>query len=721
MKEEFAAEEISELLGFAIEESLNKDLGSECNHLVRDFKAAFKSTYKTITRVKQAHYEKKMTSCISENNTLIPGGRMPGLATKGSAKNTLAEYPDTLENPEGKFKEKTDCEWLVEQSSGSLGSEQGSGMKDEVQQFHKLRFTKPEVQITSNDKDNLPKENYNVKDLNNRTCQTNQCLGNVLLSHSEMGIVKNEIEELSKKLENLMSDSEECKDLPMGNNPFVTTDTTASTGANIEKNNSDLASAINENGITSSMSSASHQQIVLNGQSERKPGYTTSCITESFHVKDFNNHICQTNQCLGNVLPSHSEMGIVNNEIEELRKKLENLMADFAECKDVPMPNNPSVATDTTACTSANLENNNFDLPSAINENDIASSMSSASLNQQIVLNGQFERQPGYISRSVVPLPEWTHSMSNAFEKSLMEQERCNKLRQVEIALSMRHLRLKEEKMYVDAESNKLKRQSIALNQSKASFNESKFIDKKLNNAYVDLNRTCADHLVAGLMLMLLALAYGSWKYSHVNISQKVQTCHDITKESQKSSWFYNPVNSMMAHIQTLICEIIVIGRMLFGLAVIVLLASSLLRRTVSSSSQTMPTSIILIVLGLICGYAGKLSVESLGGSGFCWLVQWEAFCLLHAFSAYSPASVLYVLNGPPSTHEVKEKQHMFPFLLWKFIFHALLLVLPVMAGLTPFASVTEWKNHFSVVIFDNILVPVRSIVRDNLEQFLGV
>ncbi|XP_057845068.2 uncharacterized protein LOC131054548 isoform X2 [Cryptomeria japonica] len=607
LKQNFSAEEISELLGFAIKESLNKDLGSQCNHLVRDFKAAFTSTYKTITMVKQAHYEKKMTSCTSGKNTLISDGRMPGSATEGSAKNTLVEDADTLENPEGKFRENTDCKWLFKQTSGSLGSEQGNGMKGGVQQFHKLRFTKSDVQITSNDKDALPKEKYRVN------CQ-------------------------------------EC-----------------------------------------------------------------SCITESAKVKDQNNFTCQTNQCLGNVSPSHFGMDVVNNEIEELSQKLENLMFDSTECKDFPMGNIPSVATDSTACTGANIEKKNSDLESAINENGMPSSMSSASLNQQIVLNGQFERQPRNTTSSIVPLPEWTHSNSNVFEKSLMEQERCNKLREVEIALTLRRLRLKEEKMYVDAESNKLKRQSIAINQSKASFSESKFIDKKMNSAYVDLNRTCADHLVAGLMLMLLALAYGSWKYSHVNISQAVQ-------ESQKSSWFYNPVNSVMAHIQTLICEIIVIGRILVGLAVIALFASSLLHRTVSSSSQSMPTSIILIVLGLVCGYAGKLSVDSLGGNGFYWVVQWEVLCLLHAFSAYSPASVLRVLNGPPSTNEeVKEKLHLFPLPLRKFIFHALLFVLPVMAGLTPFASVREWKNHFSLVIYDNILVPARTVVRDSLEQFLGV
>ncbi|KAH9296300.1 hypothetical protein KI387_039888, partial [Taxus chinensis] len=413
LKQNISVEELSELLGLAIRESLNKVLGCQCNRLVRDFQAAFTSTFKTITRVKQAHYEKKMTSYASEKKMPISDGQIPGLDTAGYVNDTSVEYADALENLGEKSREKTDCKRLIEQTSGSFCSAQGSGMKGGAQQFCELSFTKSDV---------LPKENCRV-------------------------------------------DCQEC-----------------------------------------------------------------SCITESVNVKDRNNLTFQTNQNVGNVSQPHWATGIPNNEIEEISQKLKNIKFEFPDCKNFAIGNSRCVSTETMAPTAQHIEEIDSDLASAIYESGTPSSMSGANFNQQVVLHGQFQRQLANRVSSTLPNPEVANSISNVFEKSLMEHERCNNLREVEIGLMMQRLRLKEAQMYVDAESNKLMRQSISVRQSKASFKESKFIDNKLNNTYVDLNRTCADHLVAGLMLMLFALAYGSWKYSYANLSKAVDMCHAIIK-----------------------------------------------------------------------------------------------------------------------------------------------------------------------------------------------
>lgn len=156
---------------------------------------------------------------------------------------------------------------------------------------------------------------------------------------------------------------------------------------------------------------------------------------------------------------------------------------------------------------------------------------------------------------------------------------------------------------------------------------------------------------------------------------------------------------------------------MLAGGVFVAVIAYLLLRHAVTSSSQAKPTTIILVLLGGLCGWAGKFSVDSLGGSGFQWLVCWEVLCILHAFATCFTSYLYCFLNGPtPSS----VGSNMTPSWVRKFAFHAtLVLILPVMAGLTPFASVRDWTKHFSDMLKDHVLEPVRMSLAYDLRHFL--
>eukprot|EP01018_Ginkgo_biloba_P038938 Gb_37504 [translate_table: standard] len=402
------------------------------------------------------------------------------------------------------------------------------------------------------------------------------------------------------------------------------------------------------------------------------------------------------------------------SEFEESSKQFEDFKLETADYADTCMGNLSFVETNKiiSACERIG-ESECCDFPRKIHDQGKTSSMSGSYLNQQVVLHAQFQHQ---LTHDVGPGPQWQQSICNAFERSVMEQERCNDLRAVEIGLTMKRLQLKEAQMCVESVSNDLRRQKISLNQSKASFKESKLTDEKLNRAYIELSRKCADELVAGLVLMFLALAYGGWKYSYERLSEAVGMCQPSSKDPRKSSWFNNPLNSLTGHFQTLACELTVLCRMLVGLAVIAIIASALLRHTAASSSQAMPTTIIMIVLGGICGLAGKFSVDSLGGSGFHWLVLWEVLCFLHALSACFTPSLFRILNDPASSPVGIRKRALIPPWIRKFVFHTiLLLVLPVTAGLTPFASTRDWAKHFSLIIFDHVFEPARIYLSEML------
>lgn len=669
LKHDISAEKLSQLLGLGLKESLHQLLGSGCNRLARDFEAAFITTFKTIRLVKQVHCEKWRISSLSEENISNPQGQMPRLATDGCVNDTKVEHTDVSASLGGKLKQKSECRKITQEHSCRLRSAQENGMNGIGKQFCKPSFMEADMQAPLSPRHEPSKRNCIVDCHRNKRC------------------------------------------------------------------------------VTTAVSDAKCN--------------CCSCLNSSI-----------LNEPTGDGPTSFWKTGFAKNEIEEISKKLKNIKLESADCKDISMRDLPHVATKRTPtdkkigenvseitrivydnCKTSNMSSSSVgafpfvatdrksptgerngqhlcELKKAIYDNGKTSSMPGSNLNQQVVLRGQFQQQLTHAA-----YPQWQQSICNVFEKSAIEQERCNDLREIEIGLTMRRLHLEDSKLYVDAESNDLRRQNISFNQSKALFRESKFIDEKLNSAYIELSQTCADHLVAGLVVMLFCLAYGGWKYSYARLSEAVAMCQPSSKESQKSSWFYNPIGSVMksaglynpigsltGHFQILVCELTVIFRMLLGFAAIAVIASTLVRNTVASTSQARPTTIIILFLGLICGCAGKFSVDTLGGSGFHWLVQWEVFCLLHAFSVYFPASLFWILNGPASSSVgIKKNPLLFPSWVRKFVFHSVLLVLPVMAGLTPFAPIREWAEHISLVVFDNVLKPMRTSVTSGLEQFFSM
>lgn len=136
-------------------------------------------------------------------------------------------------------------------------------------------------------------------------------------------------------------------------------------------------------------------------------------------------------------------------------------------------------------------------------------------------------------------------------------------------------------------------------------------------------------------------------------------------------------------------------SRMGFGFLMICAIAYLLIWRSTTSTTQTMPVTFILLLLGVACGYCGKLCVGTLGGSGYIWLLYWEILCLLHFLSIVCTPTLFRILNGPVTAPQTTKSNQKFPYWVRRFLFYATLLVfLPLSCGLMPFASFGQWKDH---------------------------
>ncbi|KAL3829402.1 hypothetical protein ACJIZ3_018204 [Penstemon smallii] len=277
-------------------------------------------------------------------------------------------------------------------------------------------------------------------------------------------------------------------------------------------------------------------------------------------------------------------------------------------------------------------------------------------------------------------------------EKSVFEQTRANNLKSLEIGLTMKKLQLKERELSLNSDSNILERWKLSMGFSKASFRAEKFKTQLQDARQVELLKKCLDFLVTGLIIMLLALAYGTYVYSHRRITEATEACSPPSES--KSWWMPKSMSTFNTGLQLLRCQIQVFSRMLFGVLMIGAITVLLIQRS-SASHQTMPITFNLLLLGVACGYAGKFCIDALGGSGNHWLIYWEALCLLHFFCNIFHSTLFLILNGPIIVAERVEHNKVFPYWLRRCLFYATLLFLPLLCGFMPFASPSEWVNHF--------------------------
>ncbi|KAJ4965199.1 hypothetical protein NE237_017048 [Protea cynaroides] len=322
------------------------------------------------------------------------------------------------------------------------------------------------------------------------------------------------------------------------------------------------------------------------------------------------------------------------------------------------------------------------------------------SINQELALHGQMHQQLAAASSELDS--RYNHSMLRTFENSVKEQARSNDLKTFEIGLVMKRLQLKESQLALHSSSNILESFKLDMGISKAAFKADKFKNQLEDTRHAELLKKCVDCLVAGLFIMSASLLYSAYVYSYKRITEATGSCSSSPKVST-SWWMPKPVASFSSGLDMLKCQVQVFSRMLFGVLMIVAIAYLLFQRS-ATSNQMMPVTFIILLLGVGCGIVGKFCIDTLGGNGYHWLVYWEALCLLHFLANMCTSVLFYVLYGPVPVTQGTEARAMVPYWLRRLVFYVIvLLFLPLFGGLMPFASLTAWKDHFLLLITDNL------------------
>ncbi|XP_012469905.1 protein CPR-5 [Gossypium raimondii] len=328
---------------------------------------------------------------------------------------------------------------------------------------------------------------------------------------------------------------------------------------------------------------------------------------------------------------------------------------------------------------------------------EVQENILTGSLNRELVIHGQVNQLACFNPRTGSVADQ---SVRSTIEKSVIEQVRSNDLKTLELSLTMRKLKLKEEQLALNFDSNHLERSKLAMGISKASFKAEKFKNELKDTGQAELLKKCIDCLVAGLLFMSFLLMYGAYVYSYKRITDATSSCN-LSLEDSKSWWLPKQVSSLNIGFHTLKCQVQVVSRMMFGVILILAVAYLLIQRS-GTSNQTMPVTFLLLLLGIGCGLAGKFCVDTLGGNGYYWLFYWEILCFLHFLANVFTSMLFIILHGPVNISQ-RTSSTLLPYWIRRSLFYSIMLfILPLLCGLMPFAGLFEWKDHFLQLVLDN-------------------
>ncbi|KAJ6908022.1 hypothetical protein NC651_018458 [Populus alba x Populus x berolinensis] len=160
----------------------------------------------------------------------------------------------------------------------------------------------------------------------------------------------------------------------------------------------------------------------------------------------------------------------------------------------------------------------------------VEENMSMGSLGQELALH----RQTNQLACAPISYP--VINTFSTIERSVVEQARSNDLKEIEIGLAMKKLKLEEDLLNLTAESNYLGRSKLVMGMSKASFEIDKFKTQLEDTRHAELHRKCSDCLVAGLIIMSASLSYSAYVYSYKRIKEATESCSLLHKARTMSS-----------------------------------------------------------------------------------------------------------------------------------------------------------------------------------------
>ncbi|GJM92069.1 hypothetical protein PR202_ga08496 [Eleusine coracana subsp. coracana] len=288
-----------------------------------------------------------------------------------------------------------------------------------------------------------------------------------------------------------------------------------------------------------------------------------------------------------------------------------------------------------------------------------------SSAESQLVLYAGENQQLTHRSRSS-PGPD--QCILNAFERSLKEQARSNELKEFEIGLNMRKLQLKQSQLELSSYSHMLEKIKLSFGFQKAAFQGEKFKTQMQDAMHAQILRTLIDFLVSAVIIMSVCFGYGTYIYSYQRITDVTAAC-SVASKGSKSWWIPNKVSNFNSGLLFIRCHLIAATRMCFGIIMILTIAWLAFQRSAVTGTR---------------------------GNGNIWLIYWEVLCSIHLLGNCYPSVLYHILHGPISVSHGKEVA-WFPYWIRRCMFYAMLgFIVPALTGLLPFASLSDWTNHFA-------------------------
>jgi len=269
--------------------------------------------------------------------------------------------------------------------------------------------------------------------------------------------------------------------------------------------------------------------------------------------------------------------------------------------------------------------------------------------------------------------------------RSLSQKDRMRVIKMYLKAREIEEARLKRESdERIGIESNKIQSQQRDIAGQHVSHIRAKDTSKVRRQRTAEFRGMCSDIMYTGLLVMAAVGTHQVW--SRGTVGELISQCGTVS--ASRGFW---GMWGVWKSGEAIFCYFGVVGNAIAGLAVLFAAPWVLYRSGILDDYHKMPFPKLVVGLGLVCGFAGYVAVDRLGGNAVLWFWLWELWAMLHIImSAMAHKACHFNLktasgtvdSAPEALFESQDALHQ-KLLMWIVLGFGL----PIVAAALPFSS----------------------------------
>ena len=288
-------------------------------------------------------------------------------------------------------------------------------------------------------------------------------------------------------------------------------------------------------------------------------------------------------------------------------------------------------------------------------------------------------------------------TLTKALGLDISEMDTGTKLQLIQTAVQCVNTETQSKQVQLSARNLHLQKERNKFAEKEHELNVSEAKRRSLSQDLQDFKASCADSLVAGILVMVLCMVARIFNVNE-QWSTAVETCSEVAVVvgggGASAVYSYYPYALLSVFVGKAICSIKVLLAKAGGYLLVGYISAKGFHylASLSVSYQKAPVTVMLLLMGLLLGNVLKSCVLHTGGNSVLFLALWTLLCCTHCMLVTKAEAALTWLQGGRGHNkhlgDVDNDEDKVVMLQWRSpLMHLfLIVVLPVATGYLPYA-----------------------------------